>query len=77
MTDRRALLFDVGNTRLKWGVLRNDRIVRSGSIDHDKLRKQGFTPLTTRLPANIDYVLASNVAGTSFATRLARIPSLS
>ena len=73
MTDRRALLFDVGNTRLKWGVLRNDRIVRSGSIDHDKLRKQGFTPLTTRLPANIDYVLASNVAGAAFATRLAGV----
>ena len=73
MIDRPALLFDVGNTRLKWGVLRNDRIVRSGSIDHDKLRKQGFTPLTTRLPANIDYVLASNVAGTAFATRLAGV----
>lgn len=73
MTDLRALLFDVGNTRLKWGVLRNDRIVRSGSIDHDKLKKQGFTPLTTRLPANIDYVLASNVAGMAFATRLAGV----
>jgi type III pantothenate kinase len=67
------LLIDVGNTRLKWGVLKSDRIVRAGSIDHDKLSKQGFTPLTTRLPANVDYVMVSNVAGTAFATRLAGV----
>jgi type III pantothenate kinase len=73
MSDHRALLFDVGNTRLKWGVLGNERIVRSGSIDRDKLKKQGFAALTTRLPANVDYVLASNVAGPAFATRLAGV----
>jgi len=73
VSESRALLFDVGNTRLKWGVLRNDRIVRAGSIDHDKLKQQGFAPLTTRLPANVDYVLVSNVAGTAFATRLAGV----
>lgn len=73
VTDRRALLFDVGNTRLKWGVLENDRIVRSGSIDRDKLKRQGFAPLTTRLPANVDYVLVSNVAGRAFATRIAGV----
>ena len=73
MTDLRALLFDVGNTRFKWGVLENDRIVRSGSIARDKLKRQGFAPLTTRLPANVDYVLVSNVAGTAFATRLAGV----
>jgi len=73
VSESRALLFDVGNTRLKWGVLKNDRIVRAGSIDHDKLKTQGFTPLTTRLPANVDYVLVSNVAGTAFATRLAGV----
>ena len=71
MSESRVLLFDVGNTRLKWGALKNDRIVRAGSIDHDKLKTQGFTPLTTRLPANVDYVLVSNVAGTAFGTRLA------
>lgn len=73
MSDLRALLFDVGNTRLKWGVLKDDRIVRSGRIDHDKLKKHGFASLTTRLPANVDYVLASNVAGRAFATRLAGV----
>jgi type III pantothenate kinase len=73
VSEFRALLFDVGNTRLKWGVLKNDRIIRSGSIDHDKLKKQGFSALTTRLPANVDYVLVSNVAGPAFATRLAGV----
>ena len=73
MSELRALLFDVGNTRLKWGILKNDRIVRSGTIDHGKLQQQGFTPLTTRLPANVHYVLASNVAGPTFATRLAGV----
>ncbi len=73
MSEFRALLFDVGNTRLKWGVLTKDRIVRAGSIDHDKLKQRGFAPLTTRLPTNVDYVLVSNVAGTEFATRLAGV----
>jgi type III pantothenate kinase len=73
VSDLRALLFDVGNTRLKWGVLDHDRIARSGSIDHDKLKKQGFAALTTRLPAKVDYVLVSNVAGPAFATRLAGV----
>ena len=73
MSEFRALLFDVGNTRLKWGVLKNDRIVRSGSIGHDRLQQQGFTPLTSRLPANVSQVLVCNVAGTAFGTRLAGV----
>ncbi len=73
MSGFRALLFDVGNTRLKWGVLDNDRIVRSGNIDRDKLKKQGFAALTTRLPTNVDHVLVCNVAGPAFATRLAGV----
>ena len=73
MSEYRALLFDVGNTRLKWGALKNDRITRSGSIDHEKLKDQGFAALTTRLPVNVDYVLVSNVAGAAFATRLAGV----
>ena len=73
MTKSRALLFDVGNTRVKWGVLEGDRIFGYGSIDHEKLAERGFTALTSKLPANVDYVLASNVAGAAFATRLAGV----
>ncbi len=73
MSGYRALLFDVGNTRLKWGLLQDKRIVRTGVVDHDRLNSQGFAVLTTRLPAKVDYVLASNVAGPAFATRLAGV----
>lgn len=73
MSRHRALLFDIGNTRVKWGVFSNNRILRSGSIDHDKLRERGFAALTTRLPAEVDCVMACNVAGRSFATRLAGV----
>lgn len=73
MSTGRALLFDVGNTRLKWGLLSNDRIVRSGSIDHERLGKLGLSSLTSRLPSNVDYVLACNVKGSAFATRLAGV----
>ena len=73
MKDTRALLFDVGNTRLKWGVLENGRIRRTGDIAHSKIRDSGFASLTTRLPRRVDCVFASNVAGASFATRLSAV----
>ncbi|NNE59315.1 MAG: type III pantothenate kinase [Woeseia sp.] len=72
----RALLFDIGNTRLKWGLAENGKIRRTGSINHERLREQGFAALTTRLPAKVDAVLASNVAGQTFATRLSGVISL-
>ena len=70
MSQTRAILFDVGNSRLKWGLYESDRIRRSGSIAHETLHDAGFATLITRLPRKVDRVLASNVAGASFATRL-------
>lgn len=69
----RALLFDAGNTRLKWGVLDGGVIARTGSITQETLRESGFNALTTRLPRRIDRVLACNVAGATFATRLSGV----
>ena len=69
----RALLFDVGNTRVKWGLLDKGRIARSGSVAHEKLRHDGFGALTARLPRDVDRVLACNVAGQTFATRLSGV----
>ena len=68
-----ALLLDVGNTRLKWGVLDDGNIRRTGHISQQKLREQGLTALTTKLPRQVDAVYASNVAGNSFATRLSGV----
>lgn len=68
-----ALLLDVGNTRLKWGVLDDDNIRRTGHIAHDRIRERGLRELTSKLPRRVDVVFASNVAGTSFATRLSGV----
>lgn len=68
-----ALLMDVGNTRLKWGVLDDDNIRRTGHIAHDRIRERGLRELTSKLPRCVDVVFASNVAGTSFATRLSGV----
>lgn len=72
----KALLLDVGNTRLKWGVLDRGEIHRTGHVTLEKIRTDGLGALTGRLPREVDAVWASNVAGTSFATRLSGVVGL-
>ena len=69
----RTLLFDVGNTRVKWGLFERGRISRTGEVTHEKLQQAGYAPLTTRLPRNVDRILVSNVAGVAFGTRLSGV----
>ncbi len=69
---RRLLLFDIGNTRIKWGVLVDGELRRTGSVAHETLVEGGFESLTRRLPRRVDGAVACNVAGTEFATRFAR-----
>ncbi|MBT5219597.1 MAG: type III pantothenate kinase, partial [Woeseia sp.] len=71
MSDR-TLLFDVGNTRLKWGLLEGDTLARTSDVPHSSLVENGFSKLATRLPRRVGAVLASNVVGPEFATRLSR-----
>lgn len=68
-----ALLLDVGNSRIKWGVLDDGEIRRTGHISQKRIHEGGLQVLTTRLPRRVDAVIASNVAGASFATRLAGV----
>ena len=68
-----ALLLDVGNSRIKWGVLEKDEIRRTGHISQERIRDNGLQVLTTRLPRRVEQVLVSNVAGASFATRLSGV----
>ncbi len=68
-----VLLLDVGNSRLKWGVLDDGDIRRTGHIALEKIHEKGLSVLVTRLPRRVDAVWASNVAGTSFATRLSGV----
>ncbi len=68
-----ALLLDVGNSRLKWGVLDDGEVRRTGHIAQDEIREHGLAVLTTKLPRRVDAAFASNVAGTTFATRLSGV----
>ena len=69
----KALLIDVGNTRLKWGVLDAGAIRRTGHITQEAISATGLAALTSKLPRDAETVLASNVAGSSFATRLSGV----
>ncbi len=64
---------DVGNSRIKWGVLEDGAIRRTGHISRDRIGQHGLVALTSRLPRRVETVLVSNVAGTSFATRLSGV----
>ena len=69
----KALLMDVGNSRIKWGVLDDGEIRRTGHISQQRIRENGLQALTTKIPRRVDEVFVSNVAGTSFATRLSGV----
>jgi type III pantothenate kinase len=69
----KALLMDVGNSRIKWGVLEQGAIRRTGSISRERINEHGIAALTARLPQRVDTVLVSNVAGSSFGTRLSGV----
>lgn len=68
----RHLLFDIGNTRIKWGVLTDGELGRTGAVAHDRLRADGIESLTRRLPKTVDGATACNVAGPDFGRRFAR-----
>lgn len=68
-----ALLLDIGNSRIKWGLLDNGRINKTGHISQARIQDNGLQALTSKLPRQVEEVFASNVAGTSFATRLSGV----
>lgn len=76
MSGQRALLFDIGNTRIKWGITADGAIRKTGSITHERINEQGLAAITTKLPTDIDRAYACNVAGQSFATRLSGVIGL-
>ena len=76
MTEVRALLFDAGNTRLKWGYYARGRISKSGSVTHEQLHDTGYAALTSRMPRKVTHAAASNVAGPALATKLSSVIGL-
>ena len=69
----KSLLVDVGNSRIKWGVMEHGDIRRIGHVAQDRIRDNGLQALTTRIPHDVDRVFVSNVAGNAFATRLSGV----
>ena len=69
----KALLMDVGNSRIKWGVLEDGEIRRTGHISQVRIRDKGLQAITTKIPRRVEEVFVSNVAGTTFATRLSGV----
>lgn len=69
----KVLLLDIGNSRLKWGVLDDGTIRRTGHVRQSTIREQGLVTLTSKLPRNVDAIFACNVAGSNLATELARL----
>jgi len=69
----KALLLDVGNSRIKWGMFDGDVIRQIGHVRQSAIRDKGLSALTTKLPRMVETVFACNVAGTSIATRLSGV----
>ena len=65
-----ALLLDIGNSRIKWGVLKDDVVGHTGDIARTSIVEQGMSALISQLPRQVDVAFASNVAGTSFAEEI-------
>ncbi len=76
MSDIQALLFDIGNTRLKWGYWSGARISKTGDLTHEQIHEKGFAALTSRLPRKVTHALACNVASTAIATKLSGVIGL-
>lgn len=65
-----TLLLDVGNSRLKWGVLVGDAIAETGHCPLPDLQQQGAAILESQLPEGIVAAIACNVAGGPVAAML-------
>ena len=70
-----ALLFDIGNSYLKWGLYDKDSIYQTETISLESINKIGFEILAKKLPDQIDACCASNVAGKSTGEKLKKFIS--
>lgn len=68
----KALLLDIGNSRLKWGLYKDGAIYRSGHLTLERIRAGGLPVLAGKLPRDVTAVLACNVAGEKLAAELAK-----
>lgn len=72
----KSLLLDIGNSRIKWGVLDKGAIRRIGHVRQSTIRERGLASLTSGLPHAVDTAFACNVAGATLAAELRRLVKL-
>ena len=70
MSSPKILLLDIGNTRIKWGVLFKGEIVETGAVTISEAKSSGFSSLIRSIPKDINKALASNVSSIKISTRL-------
>lgn len=68
-----TVLFDIGNTRLKWGVLTaSGEVAGAGYRTHKECESDNYAAVLDTLPPDIDRAIAANVAGRRVAADLSR-----
>jgi len=61
--ETRALLVDIGNTRIKWAVLRGERLGRQSALEHAGITRQELQRRVLRGTRGISRILVCSVAG--------------
>ena len=65
------LLMDIGNTRMKWGLLGNTKLSEIGSLSIPDSRDFDLKPLFMSIPSDITSIVASSVLSRETQIKLA------
>lgn len=68
-----TLLLDIGNSRLKWGLLVDGSIGSTGHLTLSEVRRDGASRLVEQISQPVESVLACNVAGNEIIGHLAEL----
>jgi type III pantothenate kinase len=66
-----ALLIDIGNSRIKWALLEDEKLGKSQAADYSGWRARDFARRVIGSKLDIDRILVSNVAGDDVGDSLA------
>ena len=69
------LLMDIGNTRMKWGLLENKKLSEIGSLSIPDSRDFDLKPLFMSIPSDIKSIVASSVLSRETQIKLAELIS--
>jgi len=69
------LLVDIGNARIKWGLLENERLGPTQSERYDRELSSVLDTLVTKLPGVLNGAVIANVAGESVAAEISEFLS--